>query len=187
MDLTGITGFALGVTGPALGVKHMMRFKLCPSLLVLCGVHVLFSLLWLCPSHPVMFVASFLRSFVPSFLLVASQSHDWTLRTSYAQCHQFILDFVLCTLSTVGYGDFAPRTAAGRTFMVLYSTIGLVLFGMFLSALQNFVKVRRRSVVLKRTTCVLHAYYMRTTCVLQAGNRRATGGQQEGDRWGSKD
>mmetsp|Transcript_50032 Transcript_50032/g.113576 ORF Transcript_50032/g.113576 Transcript_50032/m.113576 type:complete len:139 (-) Transcript_50032:153-569(-) len=38
------------------------------------------------------------------------------------------------TLTTIGYGDFAPATPAGRIFFVIFSLGGLGLFGNLLSA-----------------------------------------------------
>ena len=40
------------------------------------------------------------------------------------------LYFSVCTLTTVGYGDFAPKTDAGKLFTIVYVLIGV---GMMLS------------------------------------------------------
>ncbi|KPK13067.1 MAG: hypothetical protein AMJ56_03635 [Anaerolineae bacterium SG8_19] len=45
------------------------------------------------------------------------------------------LYFSVVTLSTVGYGDFAPETSAGKVFAVVYMLIGLGLLTAFVSML----------------------------------------------------
>ena len=37
--------------------------------------------------------------------------------------------FAVMTISTVGYGDFAPETVAGKVFTIGYVLIGLGVFG----------------------------------------------------------
>ena len=39
------------------------------------------------------------------------------------------LYFWLMTVSTVGYGDLAPTTPAGKTFVAIYAPVGIVLEG----------------------------------------------------------
>ncbi|WP_270732171.1 potassium channel family protein [Shimia sp. Alg240-R146] len=43
--------------------------------------------------------------------------------------------FSVITISTVGYGDFSPETAAGKIFTMFYLIIGL---GVFLAAATTF-------------------------------------------------
>lgn len=38
------------------------------------------------------------------------------------------LYFSVVTLATVGYGDFAPKTAAGKVFTIFYILIGITIF-----------------------------------------------------------
>ncbi|QPC82145.1 two pore domain potassium channel family protein [Phototrophicus methaneseepsis] len=43
------------------------------------------------------------------------------------------LYFTVITLTTVGYGDFAPQTQLGKLFTVLYIILGLGLLGSFIT------------------------------------------------------
>ena len=45
------------------------------------------------------------------------------------------LYFSVVTLSTVGYGDFSPSTAAGKVFAIVYMLVGLGLLTAFVSML----------------------------------------------------
>ena len=45
------------------------------------------------------------------------------------------LYFSVVTVSTVGYGDFAPDTAAGKVFAIVYMLVGLGLLTAFVSML----------------------------------------------------
>ena len=45
------------------------------------------------------------------------------------------LYFSVVTLSTVGYGDLAPDTAAGKVFTIVYMLVGLGLLTAFVSML----------------------------------------------------
>jgi len=49
------------------------------------------------------------------------------------------LYFTVVTLSTVGYGDYAPKTDAGKIFTVFYVFIGI---GIFVYAANHFLKNR---------------------------------------------
>ena len=43
------------------------------------------------------------------------------------------LYFSVCTLTTVGYGDFSPQTTAGKLFTVVYVLVGVGILLAFLS------------------------------------------------------
>ena len=45
------------------------------------------------------------------------------------------LYFSVITLTTVGYGDFAPTTGAGKLFTVFYVLIGMGILASFLNML----------------------------------------------------
>lgn len=49
------------------------------------------------------------------------------------------LYFTVITLATVGYGDFAPKTDAGKIFTIFYVFIGI---GIFVYAANHFLKNR---------------------------------------------
>jgi len=51
------------------------------------------------------------------------------------------LYFSVTTLTTVGYGDFSPQTAAGKLFTVLYVLVGVGLLLAFLGRLAGQVVV----------------------------------------------
>jgi hypothetical protein len=54
--------------------------------------------------------------------------------------------FSVTTLTTVGFGDPAPATAAGKLFTVLYIFVGLGVIGGFINVLakHTFARQRRR-------------------------------------------
>lgn len=47
--------------------------------------------------------------------------------------------FSFITLTTVGYGDFSPQTAAGKLFTVVYLTVGLGIIAGFVTTLAGHV------------------------------------------------
>lgn len=47
--------------------------------------------------------------------------------------------FTVITLATVGYGDYAPKTAPGKVFTIFYVFIGI---GIFVYAANHFLKNR---------------------------------------------
>ena len=48
------------------------------------------------------------------------------------------LYFAVVTLTTVGYGDFAPQTDAGKLFTVFYILVGLGILGSFVALIANY-------------------------------------------------
>ncbi|NJL93242.1 MAG: two pore domain potassium channel family protein [Anaerolineae bacterium] len=54
------------------------------------------------------------------------------------------LYFSVITLTTIGYGDFAPQTVAGRAFTIAYIFFGLAIFGAFLALLSELTLEERR-------------------------------------------
>lgn len=53
------------------------------------------------------------------------------------------LYFVIVTLGTVGYGDLAPQTPAGRLFTVFYIVFGIGVFTLFAKVLLGRVYARQ--------------------------------------------
>jgi len=53
------------------------------------------------------------------------------------------LYFSLITLATVGYGDFAPRTPAGKVFTMIYIVVGISLLAAFVRLLGDDLLKRR--------------------------------------------
>ncbi len=51
--------------------------------------------------------------------------------------------FSVVTLSTVGYGDFAPKTSAGKIFTIAYIIIGIGILTTFIQALVRNRMARR--------------------------------------------
>jgi len=45
------------------------------------------------------------------------------------------LYFCVTTLTTIGFGDYAPKTALGKIFTIIYVLIGLGILGAFIHAL----------------------------------------------------
>lgn len=51
--------------------------------------------------------------------------------------------FSVITLATVGYGDFTPKTTAGKLFTVVYILIGLGIIASFISAIARYQRADR--------------------------------------------
>lgn len=54
------------------------------------------------------------------------------------------LYFTAVTLTTVGYGDFAPQTDAGKLFTAFYAFVGIGIFLGFAAALFQSISTRIR-------------------------------------------
>lgn len=52
--------------------------------------------------------------------------------------------WTLTTMSTVGYGDYAPQTVAGRVFAMLLYVIGIGLLGVVIGKILDFFTIMRR-------------------------------------------
>ncbi|MCB0064174.1 MAG: two pore domain potassium channel family protein [Caldilineaceae bacterium] len=60
-------------------------------------------------------------------LLLASGAHIYHRLEGWSYLDAFY--FTVITLTTVGYGDFSPQTALGKTFSMLYILLGLGVLG----------------------------------------------------------
>ena len=61
--------------------------------------------------------------------------------------HWRVLDalyFTIITLTTVGYGDFAPKTDAGKIFTIVYIFVGISLISGFIILLGEHSKKLKR-------------------------------------------
>lgn len=61
--------------------------------------------------------------------------------------------FSVVTLTTIGYGDFAPQTDAGKLFTVLYIVIGIGMILSFINTIQHhytYMRYREKKRYLKR-------------------------------------
>jgi voltage-gated potassium channel len=52
--------------------------------------------------------------------------------------------FCITTLATVGYGDFSPKTSAGKLFTTLYIVVGIGTFSAFIT-----LTMKRRGAVIR--------------------------------------
>ncbi|CAE6474241.1 unnamed protein product [Rhizoctonia solani] len=55
--------------------------------------------------------------------------------------------FCFCTFSTVGYGDFAPRTPAGRAFFVGWALFGIAAMTILISVLTEAYSSRYKTII----------------------------------------
>ena len=76
--------------------------------------------------------------------LLVSGTAFFTLVENWSVLDSFY--FSVTTLTTVGFGDPAPATAAGKIFTVLYIFVGLGVIGGFINVLakHTFARQRRR-------------------------------------------
>jgi voltage-gated potassium channel Kch len=62
------------------------------------------------------------------------------------------LYFSVVTLTTIGYGDFAPQTDEGKLFTILYIVIGIGMILSFINTVQHhytYMKHKERREILK--------------------------------------
>jgi hypothetical protein len=52
--------------------------------------------------------------------------------------------FVVITLSTIGYGDLAPHTDAGKIFTIFFVIIGLAMFSSLITTLVARANIRKQ-------------------------------------------
>jgi voltage-gated potassium channel len=76
--------------------------------------------------------------------LLVSGTTFFTLVEGWSVLDSFY--FSVTTLTTVGFGDPAPATAAGKIFTILYIFVGLGVIGGFINVLakHTFARQRRR-------------------------------------------
>jgi len=65
------------------------------------------------------------------------------------------LYFTIITLTTVGYGDFAPKTDAGKIFTMVYIFVGISLISGFIILLGEHSKKLKRFGKVKEETDVI--------------------------------
>jgi voltage-gated potassium channel len=77
--------------------------------------------------------------------LLVSGTTFFTLAEGWSVLDSFY--FSVTTLTTVGFGDPAPATAAGKIFTILYIFVGLGVIGGFINVLakHTFARQRRRA------------------------------------------
>ncbi len=62
------------------------------------------------------------------------------------------LYFAVITLTTIGYGDFTPRTPAGKLFTIFYILLGMGVLAVFITTLaQNAMQEQRQKAKEKQT------------------------------------
>lgn len=62
------------------------------------------------------------------------------------------LYFSVVTLTTIGYGDFAPKTDGGKLFTILYIVVGIGMILSFINTVQHhytYMKHKERREILK--------------------------------------
>jgi voltage-gated potassium channel len=75
------------------------------------------------------------------FLTLAVGSIVFTLVEGWSLLDAFY--FCIVTLSTIGYGDLAPKTAAGKLFTIGYIIVGIGLLAMFAKRIAERLVDRR--------------------------------------------
>eukprot|EP00937_MAST-01D_sp_MAST-1D-sp2_P003295 g3295.t1 len=66
--------------------------------------------------------------------------------------HMSVLDavyFITVSVTTIGYGDFAPKTTAGKLFSIVYFGVGLVFVGKILTDFGQYLAQRMEAHVLR--------------------------------------
>lgn len=66
------------------------------------------------------------------WVLVLLSAGAWFYRTVEGWSWLDSLYFTVITLTTVGYGDFSPQTAAGKIFTMVYIILGLGVISSFI-------------------------------------------------------
>ena len=62
------------------------------------------------------------------------------------------LYFSVVTLTTIGYGDFSPKTDAGKIFTIIYIVVGIGMILSFINTIQHhytYMRHRERKEILK--------------------------------------
>lgn len=62
------------------------------------------------------------------------------------------LYFSVVTLTTIGYGDFSPKTDAGKIFTIIYIVVGIGMILSFINTIQHhytYMRYRERREILK--------------------------------------
>jgi hypothetical protein len=60
------------------------------------------------------------------------------------------LYFCAITLATIGYGDLAPKTDAGKLFTIFYILVGIGLILTFVNTVYDFYRLQRKTEIEKR-------------------------------------
>jgi voltage-gated potassium channel len=74
-------------------------------------------------------------------LTLAIGSVFYTLVEGWSLLDSFY--FCIVTLATIGYGDFAPKTAAGKLFTIAYIIVGIGLLAIFAKRIAERLVDRR--------------------------------------------
>ncbi|BCY29522.1 potassium channel family protein [Flavobacterium okayamense] len=62
------------------------------------------------------------------------------------------LYFSVVTLTTIGYGDFSPKTDAGKIFTIIYIVVGIGMILSFINTIQHhytYMRYREKREILK--------------------------------------
>jgi hypothetical protein len=63
--------------------------------------------------------------------LVMGSFEDWSFTRG--------IYFALVTLTTIGFGDFAPSSAHSRGFNIFYASVGIIMVGMFIAFIRSVI------------------------------------------------